>query len=1017
MGGRGALAMRILLAGTLLALQPCAFALNPSNDVNQYAHTAWKVREGFTRGEIISIAQTPDGYLWLGTEFGLTRFDGVKNVPWQPPADQHLPSNYIMSLLATRDGTLWIGTWNGLASWKDGKLKQYTELAGHFIFRILEDHEGTIWASGRSTSPKGGRLCMIRGGNVQCYGNDGTLGRGAFNLYEDSKGNLWLGVETGLWRWRPGPPKFYPLIDDPDGIRALAEDADGALLVGWNGGIFRFVDGETEAYHLPGIAWRFGAKRILCDRDGGLWIGTQTQGLLHVHQGRMDSFLPSDGLSGANINAFLEDREGSIWAATINGLDRFRNFAVSTLSVNQGLSNALVTSVLADRNESVWLSTHGGLNRWSNGQIETYRLGSGKLNDLPESLFQDDRGRIWVSTGRGIGYFEKGKLIPVIGVPGGNILSISQDTAGNLWVANEQFGLFRISPQSELRQIPWAALGHKDHASFLAADPLHGGLWIGFFLGGIAYFEDGQVRASYTVSDGLGEGRVGRLRFDPDGTVWAATEGGLSRLKNGRVATLTSKNGLPCDTVHWVIQDNDHSFWLYASCGLVRITRPELDAWTAAVDQNKDTKRTIQVTVFGSSDGVRSLAAGGHYSPQVARTSDGRIWFLPWDGVSIVDPRHLPFNKLPPPVHVEQVIADRKTYDATTQMRLPPLVRDLEIDYTALSLVAPEKIRFRYKLENWDRDWQDAGNRRQAVYGNLSPGNYRFRVMACNNSGVWNEAGTFLDFSVAPAYYQTLWFRLSCVFVFLALLAGLYQLRVRQLAGQFNLRLEERVNERTRIARDLHDTLLQSFQGLMLKFRVLAFLLPDRPAEARKMLEEVIEQARAAITEGRDAVHGLRSSMVATNDLAQAISTLGEQLNAGQAGQQSPDFRVHVEGAPREIVPLLRDDVYRIAVEALRNAFRHAHPRQIEVEIRYDQRQFRLRVRDDGKGIDPTVLAGDGQHGHYGLPGMHERAKLIGGKLDVWSELDSGTEIELTIPASVAYAESPVRRRLMFWRN
>src|SRR5262249_47294439 len=234
------------------------------------------------------------------------------------------------------------------------------------------------------------------------------------------------------------------------------------------------------------------------------------------------------------------------------------------------------------------------------------------------------------------------------------------------------------------------------------------------------------------------------------------------------------------------------------------------------------------------------------------------------------------------------------------------------------------------------------------------------------NSGVWNEAGTFLDFSVTPAYYQTLWFRLSCVFVFLALLAGLYRLRVRQLAGQFNLRLEERVNERTRIARDLHDTLLQSFQGLMLNFRVLAFLLPDRPAEARKMLDEVIEQARTAITEGRDAVHGLRSSMVTTNDLAQAITTLGEQLNADQPGQQSPDFRVHVEGSTRELVPLLRDDIYRIAGEALRNAFRHANAHRIEVEIRYDQREFRLRIRDNGKGIDANVLAGDGQPGHYG---------------------------------------------------
>jgi len=276
------------------------------------------------------------------------------------------------------------------------------------------------------------------------------------------------------------------------------------------------------------------------------------------------------------------------------------------------------------------------------------------------------------------------------------------------------------------------------------------------------------------------------------------------------VVTLTNKNGLPCDAVHWVIRDNDHSFWLYMPCGLVRVARSELDAWAAAVDKDKDATRTIQATVFDSSDGVQSHRGTGGFSPLVARSADGRLWFLPFDGVSVADPHHLPFNKLPPAVHIEQITADRKTYDVSSveapfraaspgeaglyngRLRLPARVRDLEIDYTALSFVAPEKVLFRYKLEGWDRDWQDAGNRRQAFYTNLSPGNYRFRVRACNNSGVWNEAGAFLDFSVAPAYYQTTWFRLVCGAAFLALLGALYRLRLRQVARQYNIRLEER---------------------------------------------------------------------------------------------------------------------------------------------------------------------------------------------------------------------------------
>jgi signal transduction histidine kinase len=399
----------------------------------------------------------------------------------------------------------------------------------------------------------------------------------------------------------------------------------------------------------------------------------------------------------------------------------------------------------------------------------------------------------------------------------------------------------------------------------------------------------------------------------------------------------------------------------------------------------------------------------------VTKSSDGRLWFLPWDGASVVDPAHLAFNQVPPPVNIEQITADRKSYDVTAEengrVRLPALSRDLEIDFTALSLVAPEKIRFRYKLEGYDSDWQDVGNRRQAFYTNLPPRNYRFRVMACNNSGVWNEAGTFLDFAIAPAYYQTLWFRLLLVATLLTVLALAYQLRLRQVARQFNVRMEERVAERTRIARDLHDTLLQSFQGVLLKFHAVTYLLPHRADEAQQKLEDVIEQAEQAINEGRDAVQGLRSSTVVTNELAQAITTLGEELAADQTIQHPPEFRVIVEGTSREMVPLVRDEVYRIASEALHNAFRHAQAGRIEVEILYDRRRFQLRVRDNGKGIEPKVLVEGAQTGHYGLAGMHERAKLVRGQLTVLSRDNSGTEIELVVPGFAAYAKSQVARR------
>jgi signal transduction histidine kinase/ligand-binding sensor domain-containing protein len=990
-----------ITVGALLACCGTAFGLNPSLEVNQYAHKAWTIRDGFFKGVITSIAQTPDGYLWLGTEFGLLRFDGVRSIPWQPPEGERLPSNYVRSLLATRDGRLWIGTDAGLTSWKAGKLTHYPELAGQSVVSLLDDREGTIWVGG--WTPPAGRLCAIQSGSVRCYGKDGSLGIGVLSLHKDGGGKLWAGAATGLWRWAPGAPKLYPTTGTE--IRSLIDGDNGALMIATNEGMRQFVDGKLEAYPLPGFGRQFSPEGLLRDRDGGLWVGTHGGGLLHVHQGRTDVFAQSDGLSGGLAYRFFEDREGNIWVATDQGLDRFRDFAVPTLSVKQGLSTDSVFSVLAGKDGSVWLGTREGLNKWNKGRFTIYRGRSSGLPDDADSLFQDDHGRIWVSDSRGLTWFENGKFTPVSGVPGGNVHAIAGDHAGDLWIANQDQGLFHLMGGSVVEQIPWATLGRRDLAYALAPDPVDGGLWLGFYLGGVAYFKEGQVRASYAASDGLGEGRVENFQLDRDGALWVATQGGLSRLRSGNVATLTSRNGLPCDAVHWTMEDDDRSFWLYMPCGLVRIARTELASWVA------DSKRTIRTTVFDSSDGVVSHASPvSGYGPRVARSIDGKLWFLSGAGVSVVDPHNLPFNRLSPPVNIEQITADRKTYETTSNLRLPPLIRDLEIDYTALSLVEPGKNRFRIKLEGWDRDWKDVGNERKAFYSNLPPRNYRFRVAASNNSGVWNEAGTSFDFSIAPAYYQTAWFQASCVAAFLGLLWALYRFRLHQIAQGFNARMEERVGERTRIARELHDTLLQSFQGLMLRLQVVEELLPE--GRAKEELEQSLERADQAIAEGREAVHDLRLSAVTTNDLAQAVRALGNEL----AVEGGAAFRLVVEGPARDLHPIVRDEIYRITREALRNAFSHARAHHIEAEITYAERLLRLRIRDDGQGMVPAILE-EGRPGHYGLPGMRERADQIGAKLIIWSAVRAGTEIELSIAASIAYGKSPRRSRLGLFRK
>jgi ligand-binding sensor domain-containing protein len=320
-----------MLAGLLMA-GPCTFALNPALDVSQYAHTAWKIRDGFVKGSILSIAQTPDGYLWVGTAFGLSRFDGVRNVPWEPPPNQHLPSTVISRLVTARDGTLWIGTFNGLASWKNGKLIQYAELGGLQIRALVEDHEGSIWVG--TNGPPDGKLCEIRNGSVRCYPEMGGVGHGVFGLHEDGKGNLWAGLEMGVWRWRPGPPEFYSAPGLPNGrMQGMTDGEDGALLIATTGAVMRLAEGKAQVvYPFPAARQGFHVLRMLRDRDGGLWVGPAGRGIVHIHQGRTDVFSESDGLSGDDIYDLFEDLEGNIWVGTINGLDRFRELPVVTYS-------------------------------------------------------------------------------------------------------------------------------------------------------------------------------------------------------------------------------------------------------------------------------------------------------------------------------------------------------------------------------------------------------------------------------------------------------------------------------------------------------------------------------------------------------------------------------------------------------------------------------------------------------------------------------------------------------------
>jgi signal transduction histidine kinase/ligand-binding sensor domain-containing protein len=964
-------------------------------------------------------------------------------------------------LLAARDGTLWIGTFSGLASWNQGKLSHYPDFAEDNVAALLEDHEGTVWVG----AP--GKVCAIRSGKTECSNlgtgfaySSGNRGKYVSSLYEDSDHRLWAGTESGLWQWNPGPPKRYmplPIISQQAIVQG--DRATGLVFVSDVNLVLRqFSGNKIEKYALPGVEWPLKAEHLLRDRNGGLWVGTNVEGLLRVYQGKTSRFTLGEGLTGEIVMALFEDREGSVWVGTTNGVDRFREPAITTLSPYQGLPNP-VWSVLPARDGSLWLSSLNGLTRWNKGQVTIYRsaavlgkqFGGGQLGaangavheiigpgpeDVIGSLFEDQRGRIWATSGsgrEGVVWFENGKFTRVNGLPVEPANAIIGDKHEGVWISYPGHGLFHAVGRRvvETAPWPWLKLGRDPRLSAVVPDSVNGGLWLGFLGAGIAYFKDGQITKMIDSKSGLGAGQVWSLLFDRDGTLWAATEGGLSRIRDGRVSTLTTDNGLPCNAVHWGIEDNASSLWLSTACGLLRVDRSDLQAWAS------DAKHAVHPLIFDGSDGFRmhrmfgnspvSPSTYARNSPVVQRSADGKLWFAVVDGVSFIDPRHLPFNRLPPPVHIEQITADRKTYwqnwsgdVSSSPPKLPPLIRDLEIDYTALSLVAPEKVRFRVKLEGRDPDWKDMGTERKASYNDLPPRNYRFRVKACNNSGVWNEAGASFDFSIDPAYYQTAWFKASCVAAFLGLLWALYRYRLHQIAWEFNARLEERVNERTRIARELHDTLLQGFHGVMFRFQAVRNMLPRRPEEAIEALDGALERAEQALSEGRDAIHDLRTPTEVANELAQAVTALGNEMSHEVASQGSTNdsakFHVMVEGPLRDLHPILRDEVYAIAREAVRNAFRHAQARDIEAQITYNGSSFQLRIRDDGKGIDPRIVA-EGRAGHYGVPGMRERARRIGGRLDVWTESGAGTEIELSIPGSIAYGTSPGRGVLGLFRK
>jgi signal transduction histidine kinase/ligand-binding sensor domain-containing protein len=995
-----------------------AFSLDRDRSIAQFHYTFWSENDG-APSEIYALAQTEDGYLWIGSTRGLFRFDGVKFEEYKPQPGVELPSHSIYSLMATPDGGLWIAFEpTGLGFLKDGSLTVFTEpgeLPDSPIHCFARDHDGRVWA-GTETG-----LVLREGTRWIPIGHNWNFAPEVIRaLFVDRDGTLWVATVNIIAFLRRGSKEFELAGVVGRGVTTLAQAKDGRV---WFADDGRWevrpvpIAGHNSDAEDPAVV-EDGLHDLFLDREGALWITRMHYGIVRIryperlgnrklgpHDHELESFDEKDGFSGGFAYRLLEDREGNIWVGCSNGLVRFRHNHVVPVTLPQRYQKLVL---LAGEDGEVWI---GAVNGKPLLHIRGERLLVEKVGGRTSSVFRGSDGDVWWGCDTGI-WRQHGTNFKYFPIPRGaeppdfiyEIIPSRDD--GGLWLRLGDFGTVHFKQGVwNLSERPKGVPIAGPSASYQDAS---GRVWLGVDAGQV-YVLDGEKVTAYSQKDGLNVGRIKVIRGLGQ-HIWVGGELGLMFFSEGRFRRVTVDGGEQFGAVSGIIETPDGGLWLNEMTGIVQILPEEIRQFIA------DPSHLVKYRRFDYLDGLPGAPQMSFTNSTAVEASDGRLWFATDHGLAWIDPAHLVRNVVPPPVSILSIGNEKGRQPISKALKFAAGTHTVEIDYTALSLSIPERVEFRYKLEGVDADWQNVGTRRQAYYSNLGPRRYRFRVVACNNDGLWNEDGAFLDFSINPAYYQTAWFRVTCLAAFLVLLWVLYQYRLHQVAQEFDRGLEARVSERIRIARELHDTLLQSLHGLMFRFQAARNMLPGRPEEATQALDGALIRADQAIAESQDAIQDLRSEPVAQGDLAHLLTAMGQEVAGSQdANRDSPNFRVTVEGERQTVPPILQDEIYRIAREVLRNAFRHACARQIEAEIRYDDRLLRLRIRDDGKGLDPKVLKEGGREGHWGLPGIRERAERIGARLDFWSEPGAGTEVQLTVPASVAYAASPARRRSWFF--
>lgn len=985
-----ALGFKAILGLAALTMVERGFALDPTKAITQYHLDIWTERDGLPQGTVQAITQTRDGYLWIGTRDGLARFDGVAFTVFRAEITRGLCANDIRALREDDTGRLWIGTFNGgLSCYSAGSFQSYSMedgLPSNGVLDVFQDRRGDVWFGTWS-----GLARFESGKFLHDRSSHGLMGQNGLSFCEDASGHLWVATEDALNRWQGD--RFEAVLSEVQlgnsPLRAVYADRDGSIWLATIGaGLFQLPAGRTNCLKGPDGLPDNKVRTLLQDRDGNLWIGTWS-GLCRRKGRAVATLTKQDGLPHDHIESLLEDREGSLWIGTRGGgLARLRDGKFSNYTTREGLAHNFAKCVLEDREGALWIGTHGGgLSRYHHGAFTNFTVEHGLASPFVWAVEQDQNGNLWVGTSRpaGLHLFKQDRFASYTKQHGllvrGGIRALCADRDGNLWMGGDGGGLCRFRDGS----FTGYSGGEGLPGSLIRViyQDREGDLWVAA-RDSLYRYRRGRFTC-FTSADGLADNAVYAVFEDSGGSIWFGTQAGISRFNNGRFRSYSTRDGLFQNVIYRILEDDRENFWMSSNRGVFTLER------RAFLEFDQGKLRSLPCVSYGLADGMKAVQCEGGNQPAGCRSRDGKLWFPTASGVATIHPQSVTSNLQPPPVFIEQVRVGKQILDLRSGARLPPGARDLTFHYTALNFVAPEKIRFKYKLEGRDDQWVDAETRRVAFYHEIPPGAYRFRVIARNSDGVWNETGATFAFVLAPHFYQTAWFYALGGLAVVVAGWSFHRHHMRRARAEFALVLAER----NRIARDLHDTLAQGFAGIGFQLEAVATRLADAPAQAQQHLNLALQMVRHSLTEARRSVMNLRSAALENGDLGNALAETARQM----AAHMPVEVQLKVSGTARPLPSKIENHLLRIGQEAITNSLKYAHAARITIELSYGETGVTLRIHDDGQGFNPANNAADSEP-RFGLLGMRERAKQMGAGLSIQSQPGQGTEVvvEVALP-------------------